>query len=75
MKQGRLEISKSWSHISGHPEVSFRIFVFENIFVNFVFLLLYLKYGSWSIAHGIRQGTVFLSPKMKGKEEEKLGAA
>ena len=35
----------------------------------------YLKYGSWSMAQGMRQGTFLLSPKMKGKDEEKEGAA
>merc|ERR1712123_451816 len=33
------------------------------------------KYGSWSIAQGIKQGTVLLSPKMKGKELLNEGAA
>ena len=30
---------------------------------------------TWSIAQGIRQGTFFLSPKIKGNDEEKEGAA
>lgn len=31
--------------------------------------------GSWSIAHGIKQGTSVLSPKIWGNELEKDGAA
>jgi hypothetical protein len=34
-----------------------------------------LKYGSWSIAAGIKQGTVLRSPKMCGNELLKAGAA
>mmetsp|Transcript_68936 Transcript_68936/g.166672 ORF Transcript_68936/g.166672 Transcript_68936/m.166672 type:complete len:214 (-) Transcript_68936:562-1203(-) len=33
------------------------------------------KYGSWSMAHGMRQGTVVSPPKMCGKEDENDGAA
>ena len=33
------------------------------------------KYGSWSMAHGMRQGTLVSPPKMCGKEEENDGAA
>ena len=33
------------------------------------------KYGSWSIAHGIRQGISDLVPKICGKELENDGAA
>lgn len=36
--------------------------------------LVILKYGSWSIACGIKHG-IFLSPKINGNVEEKLGAA
>ena len=34
-----------------------------------------LKYGSWLIAHGMRQGTSFFSSKMNGNVEENDGAA
>ena len=33
------------------------------------------KYGSWSMAQGMRQGTDVSPPKMCGKEEENDGAA
>ena len=33
------------------------------------------KYGSWSIAHGMRHGMLDCAPKICGKELEKDGAA
>ena len=59
-----MQRSKDPKHLTpanGHPENRVSIYKTRQL--------------TWSIAQGIRQVTSFLSPKMKGNEDEKEGTA